>query len=91
METTRWTVVIIQAQRGSPEARAALCNAYWYLVYAFFRRSGSAKEEALDLTQGLFVHLLETDIAGADRARGKFRPWLRAVARNYRASEGRRV
>jgi hypothetical protein len=68
--TTRWSQVAHAVDPAAPEARAALaelCRAYWYPIYAFIRRKGNDPEQALDLTQGYFAHLLERgSVASAD-------------------------
>jgi len=67
---------------------AALCETYWYPVYAFIRRQGADADEAMDLTQGFFARLLERrDLAAVDRARGRFRSWLVAAVKHYLANE----
>jgi DNA-directed RNA polymerase specialized sigma24 family protein len=85
--TTHWTV-LLQAREGlSPaaeEARARLCREYWYPLYAFIRRQGHSPEEAQDLTQGYFAHLLETHaLATVDRSKGRFRSFLLASLRHF--------
>ncbi len=68
------------------EALAALCNAYWYPLYAYVRQRGHAPDQARDLTQDIFAYLLERDLfAKADRERGRFRSFLRAVCAHYLA------
>lgn len=68
------------------EALAVLCNAYWYPLYAYVRRQGHGPEQAKDLTQDFFAYLLERDLfAKADRERGRFRSFLRAVCGHYLA------
>src|SRR5438046_8890344 len=61
---TQWSVVL-GAQRTQPErARAALerlCNLYWYPLYAFIRRRGHDREDAVGLTQSFFADLLGRD------------------------------
>ena len=61
--TTRWSLVLAAAADGDGREKALqeLCSLYWPPVYAFFRSSGHAEENALDLTQGLFAYLLERD------------------------------
>jgi RNA polymerase sigma-70 factor (ECF subfamily) len=92
--TTRWSLVV-SAGRGhnSPPARealAALCQAYWYPLYAFLRRQGTPAEEAQDLVQSFFAELLEKDrLAAADRQRGKFRSFLLASLRHFQANQWR--
>ena len=69
-------------------ALAALCEGYWYPIYAFIRRSGKSPHDAEDLTQGFFARLVEkTVLAGADPAKGKLRTFLLACARHFLADE----
>ena len=59
--TTHWSVVLATADQDSPQAAAALeqlCRTYWYPLYAYVRRRGYSHEDAQDLTQGFFAHLL---------------------------------
>jgi RNA polymerase sigma factor (sigma-70 family) len=54
-----------------------LYRIYCYPVYAFIRRRGRTREEAQDLTQDFFLHLLERNtLRRADPNRGKFRSFL---------------
>jgi DNA-directed RNA polymerase specialized sigma24 family protein len=89
--TTRWSQVAHAVDPTAPEARAALaelCGAYWYPIYAFIRRKGNDPEQALDLTQGYFAHLLERGtVASADPVRGRFRSFLLADCRHFLAHE----
>jgi RNA polymerase sigma-70 factor (ECF subfamily) len=90
--TTRWSVVAA-AGRGTDErarrsALGALCEAYWFPVYAFARRKGHRPEDARDLVQGFFTRLLEKDVlAGADAERGRFRSFLLGCFVHYSANE----
>jgi len=76
---------------GGEEGRQALsdlCSAYWYPLYAYFRRCGRGAYDAEDLTQGLFVRLLERgSLAAADPARGRLRTFLLACAQNHLADD----
>ena len=89
--TTHWTVVVNAGHGPAGEAEramAALCETYWYPVYAFVRRQTGNADEAMDLTQGFFARLLEKrDLAGVDRGRGRFRSWLVAAVKNYLANQ----
>jgi RNA polymerase sigma-70 factor (ECF subfamily) len=89
--TTHWSLVAAARDRTSPEAQRALaelCEAYWYPLYAFIRRSGHASEEARDLTQEFFAKLLEKDyLAGVDREKGKFRSFLLTTCKHFLANE----
>jgi DNA-directed RNA polymerase specialized sigma24 family protein len=79
--TTRWSRVVAAGAPATPEARTALaelCAAYWYPIYVLIRKRGHPAEEARDLTQDYFARLLEKGtLATADRARGRFRAFLR--------------
>jgi DNA-directed RNA polymerase specialized sigma24 family protein len=92
--TTRWSQVAHAVNPAAPEAKAALaelCGAYWYPIYAFIRRKGNGPEQALDLTQGYFAHLLERGtVAAADPMRGRFRSFLLADCRHFLAHERER-
>jgi RNA polymerase sigma factor (sigma-70 family) len=89
--STHWSLVVRSADGSSPEARAALeslCGAYWYPLYAFIRRRGHDPDEAHDLVQELFAHLLERNaFAAADPRRGRLRTFLLAVCRNFLADQ----
>ncbi len=89
--TTHWSLVLLAGAGGSPEAEHALahlCQTYWYPVYAFFRREGRNPEEAEDLTQSFFAMLLERqDLARVHPAKGRFRSFLLASARNFLRNE----
>jgi RNA polymerase sigma-70 factor (ECF subfamily) len=89
--TTRWSVIHAAAGANSGdahEALATLCEAYWYPVYAYVRRTGQKAEDARDLTQGFFARLLEKrDIAGADPVHGKFRDYLLGSVKHFLSNE----
>jgi RNA polymerase sigma factor (sigma-70 family) len=93
--TTRWTMVMRAAQsqaQGGPSALAELCRLYWYPLYIFARRRGHSPEDAQDLTQGFFLHLLERRaLTGVDRLKGKFRSFLLASFQNHLSDVGDRA
>jgi DNA-directed RNA polymerase specialized sigma24 family protein len=90
-QTTRWSLVLSAGDRVSPEsetALSALCELYWYPVYAFVRRSGHDSEEARDLTQAFFVRLLEKEfLKSATPERGRFRSFLLGSVRHFLSDE----
>lgn len=90
-QTTSWSLVLAAAGNPTMEARdalAALCQIYWNPVYAFIRRSGYPRDEALDLTQGFFARLLEKQyVQAADRQRGRFRSFLLTAVQHFLANE----
>lgn len=89
--TTRWSIVLAAGQAGSLQSRRALeslCETYWLPAYAYMRRVVARVEDAQDLTQGFFAHLLEKDaIAKADPERGRFRAFLLTALKNFLANE----
>jgi hypothetical protein len=93
--TTRWSVVLVSAQSqapGSKEAFADLCKLYWYPLYAFIRYRGYSPEDAQDLVQGFFLHLVEhKTLRRVDRSKGKFRSFLLASLQNFLSDEADRA
>ena len=79
--------MLLSAQSHTPGSQAALaelCRIYWYPIYAFVRRRGSGAEDAQDLTQGFFLHLLDHKaLRQVSPAKGKFRSFLLASLQNY--------
>lgn len=92
---TRWTQVVQAAERdgsaSAEQALEALCVRYWPAIYSFLRRKNHGPEDAADLAQGFFGHLLEKNvIARADRSKGRFRNFLLGALQRYLADELRR-
>jgi DNA-directed RNA polymerase specialized sigma24 family protein len=85
--TTRWTIVMRAAQSQAPGGQAALadlCRVYWYPLYIFARHCGHSPDDARDLTQRPFLHLLEhRAFSGVDRFKGKFRSFLLISFQNH--------
>ena len=78
--------------QGGSAALAELCRLYWYPLYVFARRRGHSPEDAQDLTQGFFLHLLEhRALARVDRLKGKFRSFLLASFQNFLSIEVHRA
>jgi DNA-directed RNA polymerase specialized sigma24 family protein len=66
------------------QALTALCESYWYPIYAFIRRSGHAPPDAEDLAQGFFAWLLSHGaLAKADASLGKLRSFLLTCVRRF--------
>lgn len=67
------------------EAMAELCRQYWYPLYAYVRRRGTNPEDAQDITQSFFEHLLELKVierlSGPDK--GKLRSYLLTAIQNW--------
>ena len=65
-------------------ALSELCQIYWRPLYVFLRKKGYGREDAQDLTQGFFAHLIENrGYAYADREKGRFRAFLLAALKNF--------
>jgi RNA polymerase sigma factor (sigma-70 family) len=88
-------MVLLSAQSNAPGFRAALgelYRIYWYPLYAYIRRRGHTPEEAEDLTQGFFLHLLEhKTLERANPLKGKFRSFLLGSLQNYLSNEADRA
>lgn len=87
-QPTHWSVVLLAAQSQSLEAaRGALaefCQAYWPPLYAFVRRRGYSPEDAQDLIQAFFAHLLEADtLSRACQEKGRLRTFLLGALQNF--------
>jgi RNA polymerase sigma-70 factor (ECF subfamily) len=89
--TTRWSMVMQQAEKESPVARDALeqlAQRYWYPVYACIRRCGHAPGAAAEMAQKLLEHL-QGDLAGepAQNPPGHFRRFLLDRIHDFLASD----
>ena len=89
--TTHWSVVLEAGRRQRPQAAEALeklCRLYWYPLYAYTRRRGYRPEDAQDLTQAFFAHLLSKDfLRGVGPEKGRFRSFLLACLKHFLADE----
>ena len=89
--TTRWTLVVAAGDPRRKEARSALvalCENYWYPLYAYLRRRGSPADQAQDLTQEFFTRVLEGRyLDRADPAKGRFRSYLLTALKFFVADE----
>lgn len=84
--TTRWSVVLAAGGAGSDARRALgeLCEAAWYPLYAFARRSGLNHDDAADAVQGFFAELTARGwVRDADANRGRFRAFLKVAFRRH--------
>jgi RNA polymerase sigma-70 factor (ECF subfamily) len=87
--STRWTVVLAAGASEVSSARAhdalsELCRIYWRPLYLFLRREGIGAEDAQDLTQGFFAHLIESRAyARADPHKGRFRSFLLGALKHF--------
>jgi len=89
--TTRWSLIVAAGDPKSPQARSALsalCEIYWFPVYAFIRRTGASPDDARDLTQAFFARVLEKGYFGeARQERGRFRSFLLTSVRHFLSNE----
>jgi RNA polymerase sigma-70 factor (ECF subfamily) len=89
--STRWSVVLEAGKSKTPpdealSALSELCRIYWRPIFLFLRRQGLSPEDAQDLTQGFFKHLIESRAyARADREKGRFRSFLLGAVKYFLA------
>lgn len=92
--TTHWSLVLAATQGVEPKAAEALeelCRAYWYPLYVFLRREGHRVEDAQDLVQGFFCHLLRRGILQvAEPGRGRFRSFLLGSLKHFVSDEAKK-
>ena len=87
--STRWTLVLAAGDSDAPpsqslEALSELCRIYWRPIFLFLRRQGSNPDDAQDLTQGFFAHLIESRAyARADPEKGRFRSFLLGALKHF--------
>ncbi len=86
-ETTQWDLVLAASIDGAPghrEALERLCRVYWMPIKSYLARTGKVSEDASDLTQEFFAHLLSRDLlAKAQPCKGKFRSFLLTAVKHY--------
>ncbi len=65
-------------------AYAEICRTYWQPVLRLIRSLIQYPQEAEDIAQGFWVHILATGgLRSADPAKGRFRDYLAAAVRHY--------
>ncbi len=93
--TTRWSVVRAAGDSAAPEhqkALSALCETYWFPLYAYLRRRGHDANEAADFTQAFFAQMLDKHYLRQVRpAPGKFRSFLLTALKHFVANEYKRA
>ena len=89
--TTQWHIVLAAGHHSDPHSRAALetlCRTYWYPLYFYLRRSGYDVEDAEDLIQGFFAHMLDGSmLRGLTPHGGRFRSFLLTSLKHHLAHE----
>ena len=86
--TTNWNLVRELHGPDGGAALAALCEQYWFPLYAFVRRKLRSDHDARDSTQAFFAWLLEKNLlrrAAADR--GRLRSFLLTSLENFLHNE----
>jgi RNA polymerase sigma factor (sigma-70 family) len=89
---TRWSVAAaVRSGDSNERSRAldALCAAYWKPVYKYIRLKYSKEpDEAQDLTQGLFIELLERDLLSRfEPEKSRLRTYLRLCIDSFVLNE----
>lgn len=86
-ETTNWSLILEAADQdreSSLEALEQLCRRYRPPLLAYARGFGLKEEDAQDLTQAFFQHLLQKNLPGrASPELGRFRSFLLVSLRNF--------
>ncbi|MCI0535563.1 MAG: sigma-70 family RNA polymerase sigma factor [Verrucomicrobiales bacterium] len=86
---TRWSLVLrtrhdAEAAASAQDALSELCEAYWYPIYAFARRTGLPPDDAADACQSFFARILSANLfAKADPQRGRLRSFLLGTFQNH--------
>ena len=87
--STHWGMILKAGDSAATTAHAhsalsELCQAYLRPVYVFLRKQGYGREDAQDLTQGFFAHLIENrGFAHADPKKGRFRSYLLGALKHF--------
>jgi DNA-directed RNA polymerase specialized sigma24 family protein len=87
--STPWGMILKAGDSATTTAHALsalseLCQVYWRPVYVFLRKQGYGREDAQDLTQGFFSHLIENrGYAHADPKKGRFRSFLLGALKHF--------
>lgn len=93
-DTTNWSLIVRAHATATGVRRAALselCEAYWYPLYSFARMRGASHEDAADLTQAFFVHLIEKHaLRGVAADHGRFRSFMLASFKHFQSEDRRR-
>ena len=82
----------MRACQSAPELERSAWNelieTYWFPLYAFCRRQQKSHQDAQDLTQSFFTHLMSAaSLDSVSPSKGRFRSFLLASFRNYIANQ----
>lgn len=85
---TQWTLVL--NAESDPDALALICKTYWFPLFTCARQLRSNPDDAKDLTQSFFHHLLSSNALASVRAeRGKLRSFLLTALKNHAREDHR--
>ena len=87
-QESKWIRAI--QKHGSRSAADRLVRSYYDEIYVFAYRQTGCKEDALDLTQGIFMAALRS-LPSYDRRKASFRTWLYRIAANKVVDARRRA
>ncbi len=95
-DETGWSLVGALMDSKAEFAKAALARLlrdYWPPIFAYIRRSGRPRQEAVDLTQEFIATVVLTRglFHSAERSKGRFRALIKAAIRNFLAEQHRRA
>jgi len=86
-ETPQSAIVLLCSTDDASRARGVqvVAEVYWTVIYRHLRRRfHMPPEQAEDVSQAFFLHLVETDLFSAyDRANARFRTYLRHCLDNF--------
>lgn len=78
-------------RQKAEEALGNIFEGYRRPLYSYLRRVGQSSEDAEDLLQGFFLHLIKKNgLLSVDREKGRFRSFLLSSLKNYAISEWHR-
>jgi RNA polymerase sigma factor (sigma-70 family) len=84
---TQWSVILNAAEKDSESASEGirkLYQAYAGPLYVFARRRGQSPDDAMDLTQGFFMELLQKNLVrSASAEKGRFRSFLLTAFKRF--------
>lgn len=76
-----WRFIYKIQRTGDKEAADTLVRLYYQEIYQYVFKQTSDKQVALDLTQSIFISMLQS-IANYQRKQASFRTWLYRIATN---------
>lgn len=91
--TTHWSLILSAGHEGAQAeaALAELCRLYWYPIYSFIRARSLSADDAQDLSQEFFLHVLTRNVFASARPEiGRFRSFLAVGLKNFLADQADR-